>query len=194
MNDEDRKAIEEYTKNSTRYRTVTDAMKSIHGFDIFYPTGFGYRVCFHITNETEYLDIIQRCNMIHTHDHGWVPWFVNDWDGQSNEWVEFIKPVDDRDPEWILDGEDDIYAPTNVLESYKIDINQFFEDPIELHKTRASFFDASELRMPDDLKKQLPFILMVCSVDTFDRLGSIQGTSIDIIPLNVVANDKAYVM
>ena len=180
ITEQQRKDYEEYQAHATRLSTIEAVAEFKKRNDVFYPEGFGYKVCFKIEDEETYINVIQRCVMVRINDE-WVPWFVDTWDGKSNNWIEFTASTDARDPEWILDGEDEVFAPSVELTSHKFDINQYFEQPFEMYETAIKVYAPGELRMPDHLKHKLPFTLVCTSLDTFDRMGSIKGNTLDVI-------------
>lgn len=193
ITEQQRKDYEDYQAHATRLSTIDEVAEFKKENDVFYPEGFGYRVCFKIEDEETYISVIQRCVMVRINED-WVPWFVDTWDGKSNNWIEFTSTVDGRDPEWILDGEDEVFAPSVEVCSYKFDINEYFEQPFEMYRTVIKVYAPGELRMPESLKQKLPFTLICTSIDTFDRMGSIKGNMLDVIEHSQLNQHGFFIM
>lgn len=194
------------TRDDSEYQAFTDRMQKTTRFStqedldafnannvVFYPEGFGYKVWFIVETVEQYLDLIQRCIVSSIHGRN-VPWFINDWNGSESEWVEFAGAVDGRDPAWYMDDSCVAYDPNVEVIAYAVDYNQYFDQPYEVYKTTMFKFADGELRMPEHLVVQLPFIMTVTSVDTFDRCGSIKGNNINVAPLANIKPGVGFIM
>ena len=180
--------LAEYTdfkKRETRFTTKEQFLDFCKYHFVYYAPDFGSYIQALITTDQQFIDYIQRvCIDDWFEESGGLMWFVNE--GPENPYVTFNQDVHDGD---MVDEEGNIYHnPTKRVESYYADYNQFYDDPFSVVKDTPEFekniFAPGALVVKPEISAKMPFIVRFVSHDTFDRLGSIKGNAMEIIPIS----------
>ena len=177
------KEYEEYEAKTTRFKTHDELVEFSKNNFVFYPAGFGYNIQSLITTEKEFKDFVQRC-CIHVMDN--LIWFA---DCGGNEYLSFNP--DPADTGWIHESylNDEIIEeeftpePALPITGYCVDVNPYFEEPFSVTATDINIYRDDILVVNPEVLKQLPALVRFCSMDDFDRMGSIKGEQLEIIPM-----------
>lgn len=176
---------EEFKKRETRFATKEQFLDFCKDHFVYYAPDFGSYIQSLITTDRQFIKYIQRvCIDDWFEESGGLMWFVNE--GPDNPYVTFNQEINDED---LVDEEGNIYhTPTVTVESYRADYNQFYDDPFSVVKDVPEFekniFAHGTLVVKPEISAKMPFIARFVSHDTFDRLGSIKGNSLEIIPIS----------
>lgn len=180
-NEQRMKSFRDYLKNETRFSNPDEFLAFCKDHFCYYPPDFGYWIQTVVTNDQEFIDFIQRVSIDNWFDgSGGLMWFVNQ--AEDNPYVD-LDSVDDEDDESV---NPDIL--TEPVESYRIDYNEFYEQPFAVIKDKPENYKRLVkrecIRVRPEIQQKMPFIARFVSHDTFDRMGSIKGNDLDIIPLS----------
>jgi hypothetical protein len=186
--------LEEYQKfvaRETRFATEQEFLEFSKDKFVYYKPDFGMHIQSLVATNKDLIDFIQRvCIDDWYEDSGGSMWFVND--SSANQYVDFNPET--AQVEWIIDDEDEEYRPTELVESYYVDYNPFYDKPFAVIKDapedRKMVFKDGDLIVKPEISAKMPFIARFVSHDTFDRLGSIKGWAMDIIQLKDLASGK----
>lgn len=189
-----------YMKNMRRFKTSEEFVEfSRHNF-VFYKDDLGMRLQQVIETEEQFISFLQRCCMHYyeADDTPWIMWLVNS-DEAMRKYVrptqQLVDRVNRRIEEegeaeaWLLDDEEVYYSPDHKIEAWQADYNQFYDEPFEVHKTEVKVFLPGDLEVTEEYKAKMPFLARFLSLNTFDRMGSIEGQDLEIIPLSTLTND-----
>lgn len=176
---------EEFKKRETRFTTKEQFLDFCKDHFVYYAPDFGSYVQALITTDKQFIKYIQRvCIDDWFEESGGLMWFVNE--GPDNPYVTFNQEINDVD---LIDEFGDVFhTPTVTVESYRADYNQFYDDPFSVVKDTPEFekniFAPGALVVKPEISAKMPFIARFVSHDTFDRLGSIKGNALEIIPIS----------
>ena len=190
-----------YKENMRRFKTLEELVEfSRHNF-VFYPDDFGMRLQQVIETEEQFVNFLQRCCMLNHEigDNPWLMWIVNEY---SSVLEEYLSPTDqliarrsekigsDSDEDvWYSDGEEPEYGPDQTIEAWCAEYNPYEDLRFSVHKTQTKVFLPGDFQVKDRYKEKMPFIARFVSHNTWDRLGSIKGQDLDIIPLADLQKD-----
>lgn len=179
------KEYEEFKKRETRFATSEQFLDFCKDHFVYYAPDFGSYIQALIATDQQFIDYIQRvCIDDWFEESGGIMWFVNE--GEDNDYVSFNQEINDED---MVDEEGNVYySPTETVESYRVDYNQFFDDSFSVIKDDPEFqkkiFAPGALVVKPEIQAKMPFIARFVSHDTFDRMGSIKGNAMEIIPIS----------
>lgn len=182
---------EEFKKRETRFTTQEEFLEFCKHNFVYYPSNYGAYIQTLVTNDQEFIDFAQRVSIDDWYeDSGGLMWFVND--AEDNKYFDFNKET--ADPKWVVDDEKIEYCPTETVRSFRADYNPYFDDPFSVIEDTPEFykqiFKPGDLLVKPEIQAKMPFIARFVSHDTFDRMGSIKGHSLEIISLKDVTPGK----
>jgi len=184
------KEYQEFVSRETRFDTAEEFLEFCKTHFVYYRPDFGAWIQTLIQTEEDFIQYIQRvCIDDWFEDSGGLMWFVNNQHEQ--EYVTFNQET--ALEEWELDGEPG-YSPTEIVESYYAEYNPYFDKPFAVIKDPAGYekkiFKSGDIKVRPEICAKMPFIARFVSHDSFDRMGSIKGNDLQIIPLNEIESGK----
>lgn len=165
--------------------TIEEFQKFCEEHYCIYEYGFGYNIVQLITNDEEFIEFMLKCAIVHICNNTYLPYFLNE---QNFEYLdinkELTEDVDEYDDGTLVTDDD-----VDIIPAYIIYYNSWSEQPFEFHKIeKYPKIKSSLFSVNPEVKKKFPAVVKCYSVDSFDRLGTIKGCTIDIIPLNEIEN------
>lgn len=192
MNDLEQRLEEyqDYVSRETRFDTQEEFLEFCKTHFVYYPPDFGAWIQTLINTEEDFIQYIQRvCIDDWFEGSGGLMWFVNTQTQQ--DYVTFNGET--AHEEWEMDDGPG-YSPTEVVESYCAEFNPYFDKPFAAIKDPAGYekkiFKAGDIKVRPEICAKMPFIARFVSHDTFDRMGSIKGNDLQIIPLKEIESGK----
>lgn len=178
------KAYEDYIKREHRFDTREEFLEFCSKNFCYYPSGFGAYIQTLITNEKQFKDFIQRVCIEHWIEYsGGIQWFANEG---INEYVDFVDSDGNVIDDESYDG-DGIDPCVCLTETYKIDYNPFYDKSyscvLDKPEYTKKIFADEQLKVKSKIVAKMPFIARFISIDDFDRMGSLKGQTLEIIPL-----------
>lgn len=175
----------EFKKRETRFTTKEQFLDFCKEHFVYYAPDFGSWIQALITTDQQFIEYIQRVCIDDWFDEsGGIMWFVNE--GPDNDYVTFNQEVNDGD--WVDEDGNITPSPTERVESYRADYNRFFDDPFSVIQDTEEFqkniFAPDVLVVKPEISAKMPFIARFVSHNTFDRMGSIKGNALEIIPIS----------
>ena len=128
-------------------------------------------------------------------EHGnYFPWFVNDYDHENDDNHIFFanqESIPDDAECWDVDGEFAGYMPNVPMVAYHVDYNEYYDDPFSVVRDDDFMvYSPNTFRANPKTSAKFPALVRFASMDTFDRMGSIKGNSLEIISLADVEDGK----
>jgi hypothetical protein len=185
FSDREIQAYKKMLENEIRFETLGEFIEFSNNNFVFYPLGFGYRIQTLIETEEQFIDFVQRACIEERHvkDGFGLMWFVNDYT-EFDKYFEYVGGVSHQESNHLLDGETEIYEPTELITAYSAEYNEYFEKRFAVHKTQIKIFAKGTLKVKQRIIDKMPFIARFCSMDTYDRCGSIKGNDMEIIAMS----------
>lgn len=197
MNNEDQfnqaklDSYRKFVEREIRFANQHDFLDFCNTHFVYYPPNFGSYIQTLVTTDQEFIEFIQRVSIDDWYDDsGGLMWFVNE--GPDNQYVTFNQPAHEDELE---DEDGNVYhQPTVLVESYLADYNPYFDLPFSVVKDtpeqQKKVFAPDALIVNPEISAKMPFIARFVSTDTFDRMGSIKGHTLEIISLADVTPGK----
>lgn len=176
--------FEEHQARVTRFATHEEFNQFCSQHMVVFPQGMEYQIAQTCNNEHDLIRFLQTCAM------------------QFDEVEAVYRPMERlADFCSVMGQEDDVefvdtlefdgvpvetqchYKPRLLVDVYVADYNPYYDEQFEVTKSRALLYDTDQIVLRE--KMTAPCITMCSSVDSFDRMGSVKGDNITIIPLTI---------
>lgn len=171
--------------------------------DVFYWYGEEYQIEALISTEEEFIEFMQKVGLKEEWFGGecLVPFFVGDRSA-FEAYFTYKDTVAESDHDLVDtfqlgDDEPEIVGitrhPTHVKDVFVVHFNQYFEEkPYRIQEGKVRLYDHNDIAVKPEIIEKFPCVVTFVSHDTFDRMGSIEGSSVNIIPIKRLTNKPLF--
>ena len=167
--------------------------------EVFYRYGEGYQIQALIENEEQFIEFMQKVGIMELWDK-YVPFFVNN-PGDFDKWFEYKDTVRRSEMDTVETfqfGDDDpVIITETLMPTVKKRVllaswNQYSDKPFRINKQNILMYGPEDIKVKGKVKSKFPCVCVFVSHDTFDRYGSLEGSSLQMIELNKLTNKPLF--